>query len=66
MTRAIETVEILNLVDGNVKDARLLGEAGYSALVKVSYDDSSTFTFLFDASSSSKALTFNMGTLDID
>jgi len=66
MTRAIEEIEILNLVDGNVNDARLLGEAGYSALAKVTYDDSSNFTFLFDASSSRTALTFNMSTLEKD
>ena len=46
MTRAIDEIEILNLVDGNVTQGRLLGEAGYSALVKVTYDDSSTMSEL--------------------
>lgn len=64
MTRAIDEIEILNLVDGNVTQGRLLGEAGYSALVKVTYDDSSKFTFLLDASSSAIALAHNMVKLD--
>jgi metal-dependent hydrolase (beta-lactamase superfamily II) len=66
MTRAIVEVEILNLVDGNVKEGRVIGEAGYSALVKVTYDDSSKFTFLFDTSISALALAHNMTKLDKD
>jgi len=69
MTRAIETIEILNLVDGNVTGAgaiHLLGEAGYSALVKVTYDDTSKFTFLFDTGISRIVLTHNMAQLDKD
>ncbi len=64
MTRAIEEMEVLNLVDGNVKDDRLLGEAGYSALVKVSYDDSSKFTILFDTGCLTPALVYNVEKLE--
>ncbi len=59
MTKAIEEVEIRILADNNVKGGRIMGEAGFAALVKVRYDDSSEFQFLFDTAGGTPALEHN-------
>jgi 7,8-dihydropterin-6-yl-methyl-4-(beta-D-ribofuranosyl)aminobenzene 5'-phosphate synthase len=60
MTRTIVEVEIRILADGNVQVGRVVGEAGYAALVKVTYDDTSEFQFLFDAASGTPTLEHNV------
>lgn len=60
MTRAIVEVEIRVLADGNVRAGRVIGEAGFAALVKVRYDDSSEFQFLFDTAGGTLALEHNV------
>ncbi len=59
MKRAIVDVEIRLLADGNVKAGRVIGEAGFAALVIVRYDDSSEFQFLFDTAGGTPALEHN-------
>ena len=59
MTRAIKEVEIRILADGNVQAGRVIGEAGFAALVRVEYDDSSEFQFLFDTAGGTPALEHN-------
>ena len=59
MTRAIKEVEIWILADGNVQAGRVIGEAGFAALVRVEYDDSSEFQFLFDTAGGTPALEHN-------
>ncbi|MDF1539762.1 MAG: MBL fold metallo-hydrolase [Candidatus Thorarchaeota archaeon] len=66
MGRAIKSVEILILVDGHVAMGTLLGEAGFSALVDVIYDDESKFRLLFDTGSDTPALQHNLGILEED
>jgi 7,8-dihydropterin-6-yl-methyl-4-(beta-D-ribofuranosyl)aminobenzene 5'-phosphate synthase len=68
MTRAIVEVEIRSLADGNVQIGRLIGEAGFAALVKVKYDDSSELQFLFDTAGGTPALEHNVkkDQLDLD
>ena len=61
MTRTIEEVEIHILADGNVQLGRVIGEAGFAALVKVTYNDSSEFQFLFDTAGGTPALEHNTG-----
>jgi 7,8-dihydropterin-6-yl-methyl-4-(beta-D-ribofuranosyl)aminobenzene 5'-phosphate synthase len=63
MSRAIEEVEIRILADGNVQMGRVIGEAGFAALVKVRYDDSSEFHFLFDTAGGTLALEHNVGVM---
>jgi len=60
MTRTIIQVEIRILADGNVQMGRVVGEAGFAALVKVVYDDSSEFQFLFDTAGGTPALEHNV------
>lgn len=60
MTRAIVEVEIRILADGNVQMGRVVGEAGFAALVKVVYDDSNEFQFLFDTAGGTPALEHNV------
>ena len=60
MTRTIEEVEIRILADGNVQAGRVIGEAGFAALVKVRYDDTSEFEFLFDTAGGTPALEHNV------
>jgi 7,8-dihydropterin-6-yl-methyl-4-(beta-D-ribofuranosyl)aminobenzene 5'-phosphate synthase len=60
MSRAIVEVEIRILADGNVKMGGIIGEAGFAALVKVEYDDSSEFQFLFDTAAGTPALEHNL------
>jgi 7,8-dihydropterin-6-yl-methyl-4-(beta-D-ribofuranosyl)aminobenzene 5'-phosphate synthase len=59
LTRAIDEVEIRILADNNVKGGRIIGEAGFAALVKVRYDDSSEFQFLFDTAGGTPSLEHN-------
>ena len=61
VTRAIVEVEIRILADGNVEIGRVVGEAGFAALVSVRYDDSSEFQFLFDTAGGTPALEHNVG-----
>jgi 7,8-dihydropterin-6-yl-methyl-4-(beta-D-ribofuranosyl)aminobenzene 5'-phosphate synthase len=56
-------VEIHILADGNVQMGRVIGEAGFAALVKVRYDDSSEFQFLFDTAGGTPTLEHNVGVL---
>ncbi|MGY5863727.1 MAG: MBL fold metallo-hydrolase [Candidatus Thorarchaeota archaeon] len=63
MPRAIIEVEIRILADANVQMRRVVGEAGFAALVKVEYDDSSEFQFLFDAAGGTPALEHNVGVM---
>lgn len=60
MTRAIIDVEIRILADANVQMGRVVGEVGFAALVKVEYDDSSEFQFLFDVAGGTPALEHNV------
>jgi 7,8-dihydropterin-6-yl-methyl-4-(beta-D-ribofuranosyl)aminobenzene 5'-phosphate synthase len=60
VTRAIVEVEIRILADGNVQMGRVVGEAGFAALVKVVYDDRNEFQFLFDAAGGTPALEHNV------
>lgn len=60
LTRAIEEVEIHILADGNVQLGRVIGEAGFAALVTVTYDDKSEFQFLFDTAGGTPALEHNV------
>jgi 7,8-dihydropterin-6-yl-methyl-4-(beta-D-ribofuranosyl)aminobenzene 5'-phosphate synthase len=60
VTRAIIEVEIRILADANVQMGRVVGEAGFAALVKVEYDDSSEFQFLFDVAGGTPALEHNV------
>lgn len=60
MSRAIVEIDIRILVDGNVDMGRVIGEAGFAALVKVEYDDSSEFQFLFDTGGGTPALEHNV------
>ncbi len=68
MTRAIEQLEIFIITDGNVDRGRVVGEVGFAALVKVKYDDSSEFQFMFDTAGGTPALEHNVKKkqLDID
>ena len=60
MTRTIQEVEIRILADNNVQAGRIMGEAGFAALVKVTYDDSSEYHFLFDTAGGTPALEHNV------
>ena len=60
LARAIEEVEIRILTDSNVQDGRVIGEAGFAALVIVRYDDTSEFQFLFDTAGGTPALEYNV------
>lgn len=66
MARAIVEVEIRVLVDDNSGHGSYLGEHGFSALVKVSYDDSSEFNFLFDTGGGTPALDYNLKVMEKD
>ncbi|MFW9769065.1 MAG: MBL fold metallo-hydrolase [Candidatus Thorarchaeota archaeon] len=66
MTRAIAEVEIQVLVDNNAGQSNLLGEHGFSALVTVTYDDSSEFKFLYDSGAGSPALDYNIKVMERD
>ena len=59
MTRRIAEIEIHLLADSNVQLEGVLGEAGFAALVSVTYDDSSEFQFLFDTGYGTPALEYN-------
>jgi len=63
VTRAILEVEIHILADSNVRIGQVIGEAGFAALVRVGYDDSSEFQFLFDTAGGTPALKHNVGIL---
>lgn len=63
MTRKIVEVEIHILSDGNVQMMGVIGEAGFAALVKVGYDDSSEFQFLFDTAGGTPTLEHNVGVM---
>jgi len=59
--REIEEVEIHILSDGNVHMRGVIGEAGFAAFVRVRYDDSSDFQFLFDTAGGTPTLEHNTG-----
>jgi 7,8-dihydropterin-6-yl-methyl-4-(beta-D-ribofuranosyl)aminobenzene 5'-phosphate synthase len=59
--RAIEEVEIHILADSNIRMAGVIGEAGFAAFVKVRYDDSTEFKFLFDTAGGTPTLEHNAG-----
>ncbi len=63
LTKTIVEVEIRILTDSNVQNVRVLGEAGFAALVKVTYDDLSEFQFLFDTGAGTPALEHNVGVM---
>ena len=63
MTRAITEVEIHILADNNVRGGKVIGEAGFAALVIVRYDDSSEFQFLFDTAGGTPVLEHNAAVL---
>ena len=63
MIRAIIEVEIHILVDNNVQMGQVIGEWGFAAFVRVGYDDSSEFQFLFDTAGGTPALGHNVGIL---
>jgi 7,8-dihydropterin-6-yl-methyl-4-(beta-D-ribofuranosyl)aminobenzene 5'-phosphate synthase len=60
LTRAIVGIEIGILADGNVDLGKVIGEAGFAALVRVRYDDLSEFEFLFDTAGGTPALEHNV------
>lgn len=66
MERAIVEVGIQVLVDDNAGHGFLLGEHGFSALVTVSYDDSSEFKFLYDTGGGTPALEYNLKVMEVD
>jgi 7,8-dihydropterin-6-yl-methyl-4-(beta-D-ribofuranosyl)aminobenzene 5'-phosphate synthase len=61
--RAIEEVEIHLLADNNIRMGGVIGEAGFAAYVRVRYDDSSDFQFLFDTAGGTPTLEHNAGIL---
>ncbi|MBN2228565.1 MAG: MBL fold metallo-hydrolase [Candidatus Thorarchaeota archaeon] len=66
MKRGIEEITITILADGKVDLSEYLGEAGFSALVDIVYDDSSKKRILFDTASSTPALRHNLRIAEVD
>ncbi|TFG33577.1 MBL fold metallo-hydrolase [Candidatus Thorarchaeota archaeon] len=66
MKRGIERIIITILADGNVDMGRYLGEAGFSALVDITYNDSITKRILFDTAGSTPALSHNIQVAEVD
>ncbi|NWF95025.1 MAG: MBL fold metallo-hydrolase [Candidatus Thorarchaeota archaeon] len=66
MTLSIQELRVIILVDNSVQFRGLLGEAGFSALVTVTYADRSRFRLLFDTGGPTLALQHNLAELDED
>jgi 7,8-dihydropterin-6-yl-methyl-4-(beta-D-ribofuranosyl)aminobenzene 5'-phosphate synthase len=66
MTKVIDNIEVVILVDGNIEVGDLLGEGGFSAFITVSYDDASQFRFLFDTGGGTPALEHNIEKMELD
>ncbi|MGY5873074.1 MAG: MBL fold metallo-hydrolase [Candidatus Thorarchaeota archaeon] len=66
MSKKIDDLHIRILVDGNVNTWKVLGEAGFAALVDVFYDDMSSTRLLFDTGSSTPALVHNLKEMELD
>jgi 7,8-dihydropterin-6-yl-methyl-4-(beta-D-ribofuranosyl)aminobenzene 5'-phosphate synthase len=65
LARKIDEVNIRILADGHVSVGNLIGEAGFSALVDVYYNDKSAKRILFDTGGATPALLHNVEKLDI-
>lgn len=66
MARKIDEVHIRILVDGNVGVGKLMGEAGFAALVEIYYNDKSSKILLFDTGGSTPALIHNLKQMEIE
>ncbi len=66
MTRAINEIHIRIIVDGKVSAPKVMGDAGFAALVDVFYDDMSNIRLLFDTGASTPALMHNLRVEEID
>ena len=66
LTRSIEKVTFRILVEGNVTQGNLLGDAGLSVLVDVIYDDKTKLRLLFDTGAGTPALMHNVHQLKVD
>jgi len=66
VSKAINEIHIRIVVDGNVSNEKVLGDAGFAALVDVFYDDLSNTRFLFDTGASTPALMHNLRVGEID
>lgn len=62
----VQELKIDIIVENVAKDGGVLGEAGFSALVKVLFTDSTELTLLFDTGPSSIAFCYNIKELEID
>jgi 7,8-dihydropterin-6-yl-methyl-4-(beta-D-ribofuranosyl)aminobenzene 5'-phosphate synthase len=65
MARKIDEVNIRILVDNHVGVGKLMGEAGFAALVDVYYNDKSAKRLLFDTGGSTPALLHNLKQMSI-
>lgn len=63
---AIQEVKVVLLTDGSVNYKHILGEAGFAALVVITYDNKSEFRILFDTGGSTPALKHNLDVLEED
>ncbi len=66
MARKIEELNIRILVDNKVNIGKLMGEAGFAALVDVYYNDQSSTRLLFDTGGATPALVHNLKQMEID
>ena len=66
MGRKIDELSIRILVDGKVSAWDLMGDAGFSALIDVYYDDQSSTRLLFDTGEGTPALAYNIEQMEID
>ena len=66
MGRKIDELHIRILVDGKVNVGKLMGEAGFAALVDVFYNDLSSRRILFDTGGATPALSHNLEQMEID
>ena len=60
MVKAIDEIHIRIVVDGKVSIDKVMGEAGFAALVDIFYDDVSNIRLLFDTAGSTPALIHNL------
>lgn len=65
IARKIDEVNIRILVDGHVGVGKLMGEAGFAALVDIYYNDKSAKRMLFDTGGSTPALLHNLKQMSI-
>jgi len=66
MGRKIDELNIRILVDGKVNVGKLMGEAGFAALVDIFYNDLSNRRLIFDTGGATPALVHNLKQMEID